>query len=78
MGPPSAPYLRYPREPGDSDTVASFTGTILGALYGRDRLMSESLNGVKLGAEMTLTLQRLFRADVGDRARMLVSLVSTI
>ena len=67
--------------PGDSDTVASFTGTIFGALYGRDRLMNETLNGVGLGTEMTLmegNLQRLFRADVGDRARMLVSLVPTI
>lgn len=70
-------FLRHPHDPGevlreallvghDTDTVASFAGTLAGALSGASQLPASLLEQVEEGDRLTADAQRLWQASVGE------------
>ena len=62
--------------PGDSDTLAYFTGTIFGALLGFEKLYNSKLFGEPLAYQLDLikgNLQKLFFTDIDNLVTSLAS-----
>lgn len=64
---------------GDTDTTASFLGSLMGAWYGEQQLRRIETPGLLLGDELNIVedvLVNLFKIDLNERARLFKSLRS--